>query len=104
MRYLLIILFFTQIVNADDWFCTQESGKREGTTLWSCGIGDGVDEGQAREHALSAAFREFHMICDNSADCAGRSVVVNPQRTSCTHDARGFWTCTRLLVSTLVKD
>jgi hypothetical protein len=104
MRKLLLCLLISSVSHArDDWFCSQESGKRDGAVIWSCGIGDGLDESTAREKALNAAFREFEAICENSSDCQGRPRTVNPQRTSCRHDSRGFFTCTRLIVTTLGK-
>ncbi len=104
----IIILggIFMSIAGADEagkWFCEQESGKRDGTVIWSCGIGEGLNEAAAREAALRAAFREFHMICDSSADCYRRPVTTDPQRTSCKHLQNGLWICTRLIISTLRK-
>ena len=100
---IVALLLSTQAFAADEWYCETQSGKRAGNTLWSCGIGSGLDESHAREDALKAAFREFDMICDSSADCAGKRKTVDPQRTSCKQDPRGFFSCVRLIVVTLEK-
>lgn len=103
MRLLLMLLISLSFQARADWFCDSESGKREGFVIWSCGIGEGLDEGTAREKALQAAFREFELICANSSDCDGKPRTVDPQRTSCKRDSRGFVSCTRLIITTLGK-
>jgi hypothetical protein len=85
------------------WFCEIESGKREGGTIWSCGVADGVDEGGARANALKEAYREFYSICNESSDCADKPKVIDPQRTSCKIKPNGLWKCVRLIVVTLQK-
>lgn len=103
MRLILMFLLTLSFQARADWFCDSESGKRDGGVIWSCGIGEGLDESTARENALRAAFREFELICSNSSDCEGKAKTVDPQRTSCKRDPRGFISCTRLIVTTLGK-
>ncbi len=107
MKWFLITLLSSQIANASDWFCTEESGKRDGNTIMSCGVGDAVnDEGYARKKALQAAIEEFKTICDLSSDCRGKAKTVEPKRTSCAPvpNLPNFVRCYRLIVVTIVEE
>lgn len=86
-----------------EWLCEQTSSTRSGNTFLACGMGEGTDEGQARKAALHDAFREFEDICSMSSDCDGHPRTVEPQRTTCKRDPRGFVQCFRLVVVTLGK-
>lgn len=104
MKNLVMILLVVMAApTAADWFCETESGKRDDNVIWSCGMGDGIDEGTARRKALDAAIQEFEMICALSADCQGFRRSVEPKRTSCKQSPSGIYTCTRLIVITLAK-
>jgi hypothetical protein len=98
-----MILMVAALPAKADWFCESESGKRDDNVIWSCGMGDGIDEGTARKNALQAAIQEFDMICSLSSDCQGFRRSVEPKRTSCKQAASGVYTCTRLIVITLEK-
>lgn len=83
------------------WFCEQTSSKREGNVLWVCGMGDSTSEGGARMEALKNALDQFNIICKASSDCGFHPRTIDPQRTSCKKDPRGFFSCVRLIVVTL---
>ncbi len=107
MKNLILVacIFMHFSVNAEEWFCTEESGKRDGNTIMACGVGEWTDEGEARKRALNAAIEEFGSICEISHDCAGKKRSVEPKRTSCTRspDVKGFYKCYRLIVVTLLN-
>lgn len=101
---IVLLLTFLSLVHADDsgsWMCEQTASKRNGSIIYSCGVGEGLTEGEARAQALRDAFREFNAICDESSDCKGRPKTVDPQRTSCKKDPKGYVVCYRLIVTTL---
>ncbi len=105
MRTLLIMtLLFTGHAFSEtknpEWFCTEEAGKREGRTLWSCGVGEEPLEQDARRAALHAAMGEFRIICEASADCKPTRVSVEPKRMSCIKQSTG-WKCYRLIQVTM---
>jgi hypothetical protein len=100
MKTLIILLLIGNQAFSDDWFCQHESGKREGDTIWACGIGEAISEGDARHNALKDAQREFSEICEMSNDCMGKKLNVDPQRTTCSPH-NGHMKCYRLLVINL---
>lgn len=82
----------------DQWFCRDESGKRDGNVLWACGVGESTGEATARAQALENAFNEYHVICAESADCDKNKVTVEPKRLTCTETFGGrLWKCYRLI-------
>lgn len=107
MKTLLILIsFITLPAFADDgglWLCEQTASERSVDTIIACGEGSGLDESQARRNALRAAVQEFVDICSISSDCEGRKRKVEPKRTSCKRDPRGFIECFRMIVVTLGK-
>lgn len=98
---LFVILFIPSLSFADGWFCEDDAGKRDGNIIYSCGMGDDLDEAGARLKALKDALTQFDLICEASSDCYSRHRTVEPKRTSCHRDPRGFITCARLIVVTL---
>ncbi len=101
MKY-IILIFLSQYVAADEWYCTEDAAKRDGNVISTCGIGESMsDEGYARKRALNNAIEEFNTICDLSSDCAGRKINVEPKRTSCSKDSRGMIKCYRMIEVTV---
>lgn len=82
---------------AADWYCTDVASEKKGSAIWVCGIGQGQNEDVARTEAFNNARKEYMNICSISSDCQGRSVTVNPMRTSCEVND-GQVTCHRLIV------
>lgn len=93
------------VAAADQWFCTDESGKRDGNTIMACGVAEWTDEGTARKKALEAAIEEFETICEISSDCKHNKFNIEPKRTTCIKDQehKGLMKCYRLIVVTLVN-
>lgn len=104
MHVLLLLIFssFSFADVKDNWFCTSESGKRNGNVMWACGVGEGTNEPFARERALKNAFEEYRLICEESADCANRPVIVEPKRLTCREEGR-LWKCYRLIEVRIVE-
>jgi hypothetical protein len=96
----LIFLLLSLQAHADDWFCTEESGKRDGNVIWSCGVGESTMENEARKRALLDAMDEFQLICQMSADCQGRRTIVEPKRMTC-KPYNGHIKCYRMIEVTL---
>jgi hypothetical protein len=71
-----------------------------GHEIQSCGIGYGSNEDDARSKAFDSAKNEFDRICKASSECAGKSVTVTPQRTSCDLDKSKKFKCYRMIVFT----
>lgn len=111
MKYAFMLLFIILAIllasgklhAADQWFCVDESAKREGNTLWVCGVGEGKTEHRSRYEALSEALGAFRSICLASADCDIVRVSVEPKRLSCTENSKG-WKCYQLIVVTIGKN
>jgi hypothetical protein len=103
MKLLILILFISINAHAaDEWFCTEESGRRIGSVIQACGVGESaIDEGRAREKALEQALIEFHSICNISADCKGKDIIVEPKRLTCVVGKRGRIKCYRLIEVTV---
>lgn len=88
-----LVLFFiglcTYQVNAEpapkegNWFCEEESGKRDGNTIWACGVGEATLEHLSRKYALDHAIEEFNTLCQISSDCRGKKTSVEPKRMTC---------------------
>lgn len=100
---LLTILFLANLAHSDQhdqWFCTDASTQRIGDTWLACGVGEGMDEGKARERALTRALDEFLQLCKLSTGCHERDRSVEPKRTTCI-DGRGWWKCYRMVEITL---
>lgn len=101
---ILFVLFISSSAFAtEQWFCTDESGKRDGDTVLACGVGESTTEDYARKRALTSAIYEFQTICDMSSECAGRPTSVEPKRLTCSQDKQGLWKCYRLIAVTLGK-
>lgn len=66
-----------------DWFCTSQSGKRDGNVLSSCGMGEAFNEPDARNYALRRAIMAYEYICRRSDDCKGHKLSIEPKRMSC---------------------
>lgn len=98
---MLMLLSFKAMAadqKADQWFCRDESGKRDANVMWACGVGEGLYENQARAQALREAFKEYHTICEESADCDMKQAVVEPKRLTCVETMQGrMWKCYRLI-------
>lgn len=75
---------------------------RTGIEIQSCGYGQGADENRAREKAFDAARSEFNKICESSADCKMREVIVMPSRSECEKTETGI-ECTRAITFILQK-
>lgn len=112
MRAIIIMMLmgfgfelFAEDKKVDSWFCRDESGKRSGDTMWACGVGEAPAEGAARSIALHEAFKEYHMICDESADCDAKKAIVEPKRLTCVETFEGrLWKCYRLIEIHLFKE
>ncbi len=109
MKYLSLCLLQLLIVmpaladqKPEQWFCVEESGKRDDNVISSCGVGEGPSEGMARTDALREAFNEFKTICAYSADCDVNQVITEPKRLTCYHE-KGYWKCYRLISVTLLE-
>ncbi len=103
MKYviLLILSFSVHAEDKPNWFCTEESGKREGNVLWACGVGEAPSESVARADGLREAISEFRVICQASVDCNMEQVTVEPKRMTCTHE-KDRWKCYRLIEVVMV--
>lgn len=105
MRTIIIIVIgmfsyeaFAWDKRMDPWFCSEESGKRDANVMWSCGVGEGLYEGDARNAALKSAFAEYHMICDESANCDTERAKVEPKRLTCIENPENhIWKCYRMI-------
>lgn len=98
----VLLLLSNQAFAADQWFCTEESGRRIGKTMQACGVGDGTSESEARKKALENAIEEFQSLCKISSDCKGRSTSVEPKRLTCAqYTDYHYWKCYRLIEVTL---
>lgn len=111
MKNLILVILFgfsLEVLAEDQWFCSEESGKRDGNTIQACGVGEGVNEKTARTQALDAAIDEFKTICDMSSDCAHHQRVVEPKRLTCNEKrikGTGYseWKCYRLIQVTVLN-
>lgn len=96
---LILILSFIGI-DANAWYCQEVASERVAKdTIRSCGVGIAATENQARLNAFDNAREEFKRIASASSDINQKSVVINPQRTSC-DKIDGQYKCYRLLVFT----
>lgn len=98
---------FGEEKKADSWFCTDESGKRDHDSLWACGVGEAMAESTARQEALKQAFIEFGTICNQSDDCHGYKVYIEPKRLTCVEQMFGpnkIWKCYRLIEVHISKE
>ncbi len=111
LKYTFILIFIVFVililagkVHADDqWFCVEESGKRDDNVIWACGVGEGKTEHRSRREALSEALAAFRTLCVASVDCDIANVSVEPKRLSCTENSKG-WKCYQLIVVTIGKN
>jgi hypothetical protein len=94
---ILFVLCFSRLSFGDDWTCKEESSRREGASIFACGIGTGKDEAHARASAFQEASGEFARICAISSDCANHETKVIPGRTTCEMNA-GAFTCHRAVL------
>lgn len=103
---LIFLMLFWTAAHADEkgtWLCAQTASQRQGKVFWICGMGSGLDESESRKAALANALEQFDMICEASSDCNGQPRSVSPERTECKRDPKGFVSCTRLIIVTLLK-
>lgn len=109
MRLLIILILFSGMAHAQDqWRCTDEAITHTGNTWSACGVGQGMDESDARQRSLEAAVNEFKVICNLNSDCKGRDKAVEPKRTTCgvTNESSVIpgvmqWKCYRLVQFTV---
>lgn len=98
MKYVIFLsLFVSSAHGSESWFCTTESSKIQGSSIYACGVGESHKESVARKEALKDAKDEFSALCDGSDDCHGKEVSMNPQRTTC-ELKNGIYKCYRLVV------
>lgn len=105
MKTILIIMFGLFGCEAlawekkmDTWFCSEESGQRSHNVMWTCGVGEGLYEGDARTAALKAAFKEYHAICEESSNCDMQHATIEPKRLTCTENHNNhIWKCYRMI-------
>ena len=103
----MIILILLSMLSSEakaDWLCTEVASQRRGNTIVTCGVAKVSDENLARLAALRNAKAEYKNICNDSADCRGHKVVIDPKRTECKKDKEGFYTCHRLVEYTITSD
>ena len=93
---LILILSVAHATPKEQWFCLEESGKRDQNVIWSCGVGEAPSESLARADALREAMKEFKTICEASADCSTQHVTVEPKRMTCL-EMKDRWKCYRLI-------
>lgn len=105
LAFLLIVINFQAFADqkSPDWFCVDESGKRDDNVIWSCGVGEAPSESLARADALREAFNEFKAICAYSSDCSLNNIITEPKRLSCIHSA-DRWKCYRLISVTILEN
>lgn len=96
----LLFLLADNSFAKSEWLCTEASSQRRGDSIYSCGIGSGKDENEARLNAFDNSKKEFNRICDSSDDCKGHEISVNPERTACEKGTNTF-KCYRLIVFTI---
>jgi len=88
---------------ADEWRCTETASEKNGTSFYACGVGEGVDEAQARKTAFDNAEDEFWNTCNTSADCKYHFTDVSPGRTTCSRTNTGI-KCYRLIVYSILEN
>ncbi len=99
---LLIVSTSTSAETFDEWTCTELASKKTDNQVISCGVAVGETEGDAREKALIRAKREFELICESSAECAGRQTILMPLRNVCKELSNGKYKCVRGLRYTVL--
>ena len=82
----------------ENWFCKENASQRRGNSIYSCGVGLGKDENEARVRAFDNATAEFSKVCHASDDCNGHEISADPKRTTCAPDGRDKFKCYRLVV------
>lgn len=97
---MLWLVLVSTVFAAENWLCTTESSQARGNQVFSCGIGYGRDEDAARTKAFESAKSEFNRLCEISSNCRGRTVSVDPKRTTCDGE-NGKYKCYRLIVFTI---
>jgi len=97
-------MFLFNHAYADDWTCTDVASIKSENTVMACGVATADTEGEAREKALKRARTEFELICETSAECAGRQTIVEPLRNSCELLANGRYKCFRGLRYTVLSN
>lgn len=95
--YIVLLLFATTDLRADQWFCTEQASEKNGSEVRACGVGRGNTEDKARSSAFAGAEAEFNNICRNSSDCINHAVTAEPKRMSCEQN-NGKYKCYRLVV------
>lgn len=107
MKSLLIFwtLFLpTMCIASEEWLCTSEASQVHNGNVFSCGVGTGKDEDEARSKAFVNAQSEFDRICGASTNCRGRAVTVEPRRTTCEPLGDSHYKCYRLIVFSVGSD
>lgn len=94
--WLLILILPISSWASENWFCTTQSSKIQGSSILACGIGSAATEDEARLKAFDAAKSEFNRICQASDDCIVRAVTIDPMRTTC-DKVDGSFQCHRLV-------
>ena len=79
----VFIALESRAIDKESWFCTDDQSMKTGNTFVICGVGTSDAEGGARTKALNNAMNEFRAICELSSDCKGKSINVEPKRSSC---------------------
>lgn len=104
MKYIIIILLFTSYGRAaDQWFCTESASKIQHSSVFTCGVGEGKNETEARRSSFDDAENEFKHVCDPSDNCKDHNVNVIPQRMSCIK-LDGGYKCYRMVVYEILPE
>lgn len=93
MKY-LILLFLSQNVMADNWFCRTQHAKRDGNIWTVCGQGVGLlSPEMAKQDAVRMAQLNFESLCRMSSDCKNHEISVNPKRMECVNESAQLTRC-----------
>lgn len=82
MRYLILFLIPSL---SWGWYCEKVASEwlDPGLKLSVCGVGQGLDEAEARDKAFDNAKIEFSKVCSEDTTCGKRAVNIAPQRSDC---------------------
>lgn len=97
---LALLLFFSTAFASENWLCTSQASQVQGDKVLACGVGHGADEDRARAKAFISSQAEFNRLCNASTNCKGKTVSIEPKRTTCDQEG-SQWKCYRLLVFTV---
>ena len=109
MKYVLILALLSPLAHAgDQWICTEEGIQHSGNVWSACGVGQGMDEGAARQKALYGAINEFNTLCEMNSSCKDHDKSIEPKRTTCgqTNESTVIpgvmqWKCYRMIQVTV---